>query len=316
MKPLAFRSVLACLMAIASSCYQTADAAKYIITFVEGEHRYNPNDKPSTLSNKYLAKVTVEVDSVVKATVRGSTLPDSHFFYVGWHADGRIFSPTDADIERVEPNIQFTSDRLRSSARAYPDYSLGIERNLADINDIMRFLSRVPVLWSGTYAFAMGLHQKYRCYEENGSPKMSGGKRVCAHGYPRVPRLLGGGSQQPFNPRSTQFNLSATTRPLEVSSGKLYQGGWIATINRNNSEGQGRVANGINIHDGRKNDDYRDSEGCLTIAPGKDWETFYDALPSPEQWYAQGHSGFVIIDRSKQRTGTDKPLPPSRLRGL
>jgi hypothetical protein len=141
------------------------------------------------------------------------------------------------------------------------------ETRLADIAEIIDVLNRVPALPSGAYSFVTGLHKD--------------GNSI--HGKPFAARLLGSTASDPFDP--SVANSKATR-----------VGGFIRTLNRNNAQGQKKIASGINVHDGRIGKNYRDSEGCLTIRP-QDWKLFYSALPSPENWVKDKHTGRVVVVR-------------------
>lgn len=239
------------------------DAATYEILFEEGAFQYNSRSSAESPDNKYLARVTVIKDRQILAqNLRGSSLPDAWAFYKRWNVElKRTLPPTDADVVTVFKDLEQQTTALRE-ARTKVGSTM-----LADLADILDVLNRVPVLGGGKYPFAMGIHQ--------------GGKSI--HGKPYVPRLLGGTKDKPFDPVDSLSKASTV-------------GGHIRTLNKNNAQHQALVAAGINVHDGRKSEDYKDSEGCLTIRP-QDWNTFYQSLPSPDDWKKGGHVGVVHIRR-------------------
>jgi hypothetical protein len=165
------------------------------------------------------------------------------------------------------------------------------------MNEIIRFMQSVPVVWSGRYKFIIGLHK-------NGNS---------VHGHPYVPRLRGTSDEDnPYN--ATNDN---------ITDDMLYglNGVWVATINENKQHSMKKIAAGINIHDGRRSKDYRDSEGCLTIHPD-DWDRFIHKLPNIVSWMDEGHKGEVIVFRKHKVSTTDSPSsedipsPPLHLRIL
>lgn len=241
----------------------TSHASSYEITFEEGAYKFDPKSKASDVDNKYLARVTVKKDGQVLAKdIRGSTLPDAWVFYSRWNVElKKTTAPKDADITEMFEYFEQQSAELRKS-----DAKIG-ETRLADIADIIGVLNHVPAIPSGTYSFVSGLHK-------------NGGS---VHGKPYAARLLGSTAADPYDPSVSNSKASDV-------------GGFIRTLNRNNAQGQKRIANGINIHDGRNSKDYKDSEGCLTIRP-QDWKTFYSALPSPEDWVKGKHTGRLIVVR-------------------
>lgn len=262
------RIVMRCLLVLIwIAILQPASAAKYEILFEEGAFRYDPNSDPNDVDNKYLTRVTVKKDGNVLATdIRGSTLPDAWVFYRRWNVElKQTNTPSDTDIVTMFQYFEKQTGELRDS-----NARLGGTR-LADIADILDVLNRVPAIKTGNYPFVMGLHK-------SGKSK---------HGHPYAPRLLGGPKGKPFDP--TDSNSTATT-----------VGGFIRTLNKNNAQGQSYLADGINVHDGRTNEDYKDSEGCLTIRP-QDWKKFYESLSSPEDWIKYNHVGVVSVSR---------PVPP------
>jgi len=250
-------------------------AASYEILFEEGAFKYGPASSPDDVDNKYLARVTIRRDgSVLAKDMRGSTLPDAWAFYQRWNGELRHESPpSDTDVKAIFDDFEQRTATLRAS-----DLKLGATK-LADLADIVDVLNRVPALKSGKYPFAIGVHK--------------GGLSV--HGKPYVPRLLGGTLEMPYDP--DDHATKATT-----------VGGFIRSLNKNNAHGQQNVAAGINVHDGRRSRDYKDSEGCLTVRP-QDWKTFYSALPSPEEWAKSQHVGVVRVSRGSQAT----PAAPTNL---
>ncbi len=241
----------------------TTHAATYEVVFEEGAFQYDPRSSAENPDNKYLARVTVIKDGQIAArNLRGSSLPDAWAFYKRWNVElKKTFPPTDADVVTVFKDLEQQTTALRQ-ARTKVGGTM-----LADLADILDVLNRVPVLGGGKYRFAMGIHQ--------------GGKSI--HGKPYVPRLLGGTKDKPFDPEDSSSKASTV-------------GGHIRTLNKNNAQHQAFVATGINVHDGRRSEDYKDSEGCLTIRP-QDWNTFYRSLPSPDDWEKGGHVGVVHIRR-------------------
>jgi hypothetical protein len=103
---------------------RAATPVKYTIRFEEGAYTYDSSKPESAPENKYLAKVTVQRDGQTLATVRGSTLPNSYYFYVGWHRDGRVAAPTDEDVAKVMADLKGQVDGLRSGS-AQPNDSFG-----------------------------------------------------------------------------------------------------------------------------------------------------------------------------------------------
>jgi hypothetical protein len=247
-------------------------ASKYEIIFEEGLYPYQHVLGAAHLDNKYLARVTIKRDSVIIATVRGSTLPDNQFWYrAGWFDDRRTDSPSDIELSAI-----LERQRILTAAG---------EKNLADLNAVVEFFNQIPILPSGYYRFITGRHKEGDCYDTSGP--LSGkifGKYKC-HGVPYVPRLLGGEPTSPYDGR------------LHRSTGSgWYSGGFLRTLNRNKAHSLQTIANGINIHDGRTGKERRDSEGCLTIRPS-DWKAFYSQLPTPAEWYSGSHRGEVQIVR-------------------
>ncbi|MDP3090875.1 MAG: hypothetical protein Q8N04_09370 [Nitrospira sp.] len=262
-----FRWLRYCVAAFISiAVLQTANAANFEIVFEEGIFKYDSSLTPEHVNNKYLARVTVKKDgNVIVKDLRGSTLPDAWAFYQRWNIDLKhIGPPSDADIVSTFNHFEKETTALRNG-----NAKLG-NTSLADINDILDVLNRVPAIRSGNYPFIMGVHQA-------GNPD----KR---HGKPYVPRLLGGTKDNPYDPVDESTSRATVT------------GGFIRTLNRNNKQGQKTIADGINVHDGRIKKDYKDSEGCLTIRP-EDWDSFYGALPSPDEWSKNNHMGIVLVCR-------------------
>lgn len=241
----------------------TANAASYEIIFKEGAFKFDAAKPAAGVDNKYLASVSIKKDGKVLVNgLRGSTLPDAWIFYQRWNVElKKTSTPSDADIVAMFDYFEKqTADLRKSNAK------LGAT-SLADFAEILDVLNRIPAIKSGTYSFVMGVHKK--------------GESV--HGKPHVPRLLGGSLDAPYDaaaPNSPQTTI----------------GGFIRTLNKNNAQNQKKVAAGINVHDGRRSKDYKDSEGCLTIRP-EDWETFYRALPSPKEWAEGKHVGIVALSR-------------------
>ncbi|WP_395822322.1 hypothetical protein [Devosia sp.] len=238
-------------------------AAVYEIDVKEGAHKFDPNSKPSDKDNKYLASVTVKKDGkVVASDIRASTLPDAWMFYVRWNVElKRTSPPKDAEIIAMFDHFEEQTKRYRESGT-----KLG-NTPLADIADIMDVLNRIPAIPSGEYRFVTGLHRN------NSGP----------HGRPYAVRLLGGAEERPFDPAVPKSEATVV-------------GGFIRTLNKNNAQGQRKMANGINVHDGRPSRDYKDSEGCLTIHPDH-WSKFIKSLPSPEEWARDKHTGKLILTR-------------------
>jgi hypothetical protein len=233
--------------------------------FTEGEKTFDYGLPKSSLANKYLAKVQLFKDGVLKLdNVRGSTLSDSIFYYQLWHTGIKDRSPTDDEIKKI---FEAWDSQVDGGV---------VDSNLfmQDFNEIIKFYASVPVVWSGKYKFDIGLHRK--------------GNSV--HGQPHVPRLQGTSSENnPYN-ANNKDNTDEQVRNLN--------GIWLATINANKAHGMKRVAAGINVHRGRRYKDYRDSAGCLTIHPD-DWEKFIHMFPDIKTWKYGGHTGEVIIIRSK-----------------
>jgi hypothetical protein len=260
----------------------SAHGAHFRIVITEGENTFDYNLSHSNLMNKYLAMVQLFKDDVlILDGIRGSTLSDSVFYYQLWHDGIEDRSPTDKDIQKI-----------------FADWDAQVDANLIDpnftsfiqdLNKIIRFFVSIPVVWSGKYKFVIGLHK--------------GGNSV--HGKPYVPRLKGTWDKdKPYN-ASSEDNTDDQVKKLN--------GIWLATINENKAHGMRKVAAGINIHDGRRSKDYRDSEGCLTIHPD-DWSAFIHTLPTIEDWKSVGHTGEVIVIRKKPAGPTSKtPSPPQNL---
>lgn len=248
---------------IVNSAYGT----HFRIVFTEGENTFNYDLPLSELANKYLAKVQLFKDGeLILDDVRGSTLSDSIFYYQLRHTGIEDRSPTDDDIQKIfeDWDTQVNGGVVDSNLMGF----------LQDINAIIKFYASVPVVWSGKYNFVIGLHK-------NGSS---------VHGQPYVPRLQGTWNKDtPYNANNTD-NTDEQVRNLN--------GVWLATVNANKAHEMKRVAAGINVHDGRRTKDYRDSEGCLTIHPD-DWSTFINILPNIETWKSKGHTGEVIVIRRK-----------------
>jgi hypothetical protein len=283
---------VAALLFLLTSLY--AQASQFTIKFHEGYYPYNAKLGKDSTDNKYLALVEIFKDGKQIATARGSTIPDAFLFYSGWFDKGGTASPVDADIEQLEQKITDQVTQLRHGT-------------FADIADILRVLHEIPVLWSGRYAFRMGIHRALDCYADpaQATIPITGpifGKYKC-HGVPRVPRLTGNPKlSAPYDARTMAVDQATTT------------GGYIATINSNQTQSHKHVATGINIHDGRVSLELRDSEGCLTIRPS-DWSTFYSALPTPNEWDAAGHTGVVEIERlPAPKDRVLRPLPPTNVR--
>lgn len=241
----------------------TVHASVYEITFEEGVYKFATDSKPTDVNSKYLARVTVKKDGrTVADGIRGSTLPDAWTFYRRWNVElKKATTPNDNDIVAMFDHFEQQTAGLRKSGA-----KLG-NTKLADIADIVDVLNRIPAIPSGTYFFVTGLHKQ--------------GKSV--HGRPYAARLLGSTASNPYDPRI------ANSKATEV-------GGFIRTLNRNNAQAQEKFAAGINVHDGRTSEEYKDSEGCLTIRP-QDWKAFYSALPSPEEWVKGKHTGRVVVSR-------------------
>jgi hypothetical protein len=277
-----------------SAAVRASSASVYVITFEEGHHTFDQSvgNPYGHKDNKYLATVSVAKDGTVLVSgLRGSTLPDAPVFYRQWHADGTVYAPVDENIvtffDTLEKSKQEAYGSLRSRGLGQP-VGMG-ELRVIDNADYQRTLNAVPVLWSGEYRFAMGLHKN--------------GQSI--HGQPYVPRVLGRAAAQPFDARDPIYS-------------PLWVGGFVSTINANKAQGHRHVAEGINIHDGRTDQQpLKDSVGCLTIHPD-DWAKFLAPLPSPQAWSAAGHTGQVIIKRPMRRelktNSTPRPNAPSNVR--
>lgn len=257
-------------------------ASQYRIEFKEGEYLFDYSLPREDLNNKYLAKVQLYKDGVmILDNIRGSTLSDSIFYYQMWHDGIKDRSPTDKDIQDIFASWDSQVEGISTDSN--------IANLLKDMNKIIRFFASVPVVWSGRYKFIIGLHK-------NGNS---------VHGHPYVPRLHGTWDKEnPYNATSNN-NTDDTLSQLN--------GVWIATINENKRHSMKKIAAGINIHDGRRSRDYRDSEGCLTIHPD-DWNTFIHNLPDIESWKNKGHSGEVIVYRTHEVPADNLPSLPLHLR--
>jgi len=240
-------------------------AANYEIVVQEGAYQYNKDLPMTDNNNKYLAKVTIKKNGLVVVTdIRASTLPDAAFFYHSWHSEKKAKPPTDNDVEQIFKKLK--NDRAALEA-AWNDSNSFIA-NLIAFTQILEVLNAVPVIWSGKYEFVTGLHK--------------GGKSV--HGKPFAVRTIGGSTiAKAYDGRT------ASPKPELV-------GGFLATINENAAQGMRKVANGINIHDGRISKDYKDSEGCITIHPDH-WNRFHNALPKPGDWTSSQHVGKLSVSR-------------------
>lgn len=240
-----------------------AQGAEYEVSFVEGAYKFDVNASPTDVNNKYLARVTIKKDGqVVAKDIRGSTLPDAWAFYVRWNVElKKATAPKDSDVVEMFDHFEKQTTELAKSGA-----KLG-ETKLADIAGILDVLNHVPAIPSGSYTFVTGLHKQ----------------GTSVHGKPYAARLLGATAEKPYDPRD------ANSKATEV-------GGFIRTLNKNNVHGQRRIANGINVHDGRTSKDYKDSEGCLTVRP-QDWAAFHGALPSPEDWKKEKHTGRLVVIR-------------------
>jgi len=251
----------------------------FLVYFDEGDFEYDEKFSASSNNNKYLASVSIKRNGVfLSKNIRGSTIPDSWILYQGWHIKGKNkVPPTDEEIisefDRLERNTDDTDLR---------DIRIGSTK-LADLLEVYDLLNRVPVLPRGIYRFAMGVHKRGE------SP----------FGDPYVPRLIGGTMNSPY----IVDNAFARSYDYEV-------GGFIKTLNKNNAQGQKKIANGINVHDGGKYMEYKYSEGCLTIHPDY-WEQFYTLLPSPEEWKQNDHEGYIVINRGDK--SFEFNFPPSRI---
>ena len=261
-------------------------AAQYRIVFKEGEHVFDYILPYEDLGNKYLAKVQLYKDEVmILDNIRGSTLSDSIFYYQMWHDGIKDRSPTDKDIQDIFASWDSQVEGISTDSN--------ISKFLKDMNEIIRFFASFPVVWSGRYKFVIGLHK-------NGNS---------VHGHPYVPRLRGTWDKEnPYN--ATSGNITDETL-------SELDGIWLSTINKNNQHAMKKIAAGINIHDGRRSRDYRDSEGCLTIHPD-DWDQFIHKLPNINSWKSEGHTGEVIVIRKHEEPAEESvaetPTPPSSLR--
>ncbi len=266
------------LMLLSIIVSDTVLATTYTIIFSEGHKDFNPDLPYSDLNNKYLANVQIYKDEeLLTDSIRGSTLSDSIFYYQMWHKNNRITPPTDNDILEI---FKVWGDK----AKSIPQHG-NIGKFLQNMHDIISHITSIPVLWSGKYKFEIGLHK--------------GGNFF--HGQPYVPRIKG-----TWN-KSQPYKYSTDT---DDESLMQLNGIWLATINANSAQEMLKVASGINIHDGRRSKDYKDSEGCLTIHPD-DWNEFIGALPDIETWKASSHEGVVKIYRCKE--GRCPPKPPSNV---
>ena len=250
-------------------------ASNYEIIFREGSYEYNTTMPATSHNNKYLAKVLIKKDGVIlnpNKTIRGSTLPDSWFFYEVWHGKGNVNPPNDNDIKRIF--TEWEGNRPGSS-----DYNVigpNVYKLLNDFESIIKKASYSPVIYSGKYYFDIGVHNNAT------SPNDTG--------WPYVPRLKGRNINSPYDGRD----------PDKV--GNIYVGGYIKTINKNINQKSLYIANGINVHHGRRDENLSSpssskySNGCLTINPS-DWEDFYKSLPNIEEWKNAGHLGTITIIR-------------------
>jgi hypothetical protein len=230
----------------------------YDLLFIEGLHAYDATKDPKNLDNKYLARVILRKNGAEVTTARGSTFPDSPAFYLLWFRDHKK-SPRDKDLEELAGSPEARSRLLQFD---------GIPKDSMEF--VVNYATDRPVFPSGIYAFAMELHQD----------------GAGAHGHPYAPRLLGGTDANPYFPG---------TPSLEPKD--LVAGGFLRSITPNVAQGGKRLANGINVHDGRRSStNEKDSEGCLTIDP-RDWESFIAKLPSPEEWTRSGAKGNLWIIR-------------------
>lgn len=267
-----------------------AHSSHYEIIFKEGAYNYDTSKPETDTANKYLAQVTIKKDGQVlnndEEIIKGSTLPDSWFFYEVWHGEGNIRPPTDADVERIFSeweNISEVPNNYQLIDNALFDF-------ITNINEVFRYATYIPVIYSGTYSFKIGLHKN--------------GQSIAGLGLPDVPRLIG----------SSDYN-----KPYDGSNQDQtllhYDGGYIRTINKNKDKNYANVANGINIHDGRHDSAYttpsasKFSLGCITINP-KDWNLFNSKLPNIEDWKNNKHTGTVTIIREEpDTTGTPTDIP-------
>jgi hypothetical protein len=264
---------------LVASNIQTCFADEYEIIFSEGAYSFDKNKGYSDLDNKYLAKVTIKKNGEIitnDVTIRGSTLSDSIFYYEMWNNETNINPPTDDDIKDIFIKWDKESDISNT------DVPPNLINLINDVREIIKYLASVPVIKSGSYEFTMGCHK-------NGTS---------VYGHPYAVRIKGGiDEKEPYNGK--------------IDSTNLIDGGIICTINRNSSFKNKCLANGVNIHNGRRQDTYKDSTGCMTIHPD-DWEKFYSRLPNPYIWAKEKHKGKLTIDRGPNtKTPIDSICDPA-----
>ena len=253
-----------------------AQASHFEIIFTEGAYEYDISKSETDTENKYLAQVIIKKDGVImnqNEVIKGSTIPDSWFFYEVWRGEGNITPPNDEDIEKI-------FNEWEDKSTIPNDYNL-LDNNLIqfinDINDVFEKATYIPVIHSGTYKFKIGLHKN--------------GQSSAGLGLPDVPRLIGS-----YKPQKSYDGRSPDESTLQID------GGYIATINKNTNQNQEKVACGINIHDGRHDSFYikpsksKFSIGCITIHPDH-WYQFNSKLPNINDWDNEDHTGTVIIIR-------------------
>jgi hypothetical protein len=267
-----FAGTAAQIISVASLLlWGVAVGEEYRVEFQEGAYAYDPHLSARSPENKYLASVKVYRvrDNKLLAVVRGSTLPDSSYFYSDWHQMGTPLPPTDADVARMIAIIDKRIAELKNDIKKQDDL---FKRVSVHHQAFFRDLVSIPVVWSGEYRFRTGRHKADECYEPDGRRRKTD-DRYCPHGHPFVPRLLGGDLGDPYRARESG----------QTGRKDIYPGGYIETVNPNRAQGDKRVAAGINIHDGRGDElnTYKDSDGCLTIHKDH-WTTFYEALRSAQ----------------------------------
>ena len=169
------------------SIVTTTHASNFEIIFYEGEYSFNHNLPETDTENKYLAKVIIKKDGIIQneqVTIKGSTLPDSWFFYEIWHGEGNITPPKDSDIEKIFTEWE---DELPSQGD-FNSTDPNLYNFINDIGRIIKKASYIPVIYSGRYNFEIGLHQN--------------GQSRYGIGIPHVPRLKGSNFDKPFDGRT------------------------------------------------------------------------------------------------------------------
>lgn len=244
-----------------------AFAQSYKVVIKEGAFKFDTSGTKPLLkrSNRYLAQVEVYVDGGLVGTFRGSTLADSSLVYERWHMFGETESPNDKQVVAMMEQLERLPDYLKKLVQIGQLDLTSYYFNL-DEKKKHQPIAFMPIIPSGTYQFSVGLHKK--------------GNSI--HGQPYALRLLGGPIDAPYD--ATNINYVQ----------KWSVGGFLTTLNKNYStkgSHKGKyLANGINVHDGRKNAKghrYRDSEGCITIHPDH-WKKFIGLFPKPGDWKGVG----------------------------